>query len=153
MAERICDVKAVRSRRHGFDRAAYHPLHVRIRQKQIVVDETPARIGRIDHAHAKPLDGGLFGGADPGHPAGQSRRQCERAVVGGGDDSDLACERTDAADRRLEHVHVDIGRSEHHGADPRSAGVAKMRIELTQGFERQHRPHAVRDDMDATDAG
>src|SRR5579872_2431657 len=64
---------APQSRGHGFDRAADHPLYVRIRQKQIVVDETPARIRRIDHAHAKPLDGGLFGGAYPCHPAGQPR--------------------------------------------------------------------------------
>ena len=57
----------------GIDRAAYHPLHFLIRKEQIVVDDAPACIGSIDHAHPEPLDGGLLGSADPRHPAGGSR--------------------------------------------------------------------------------
>ena len=64
----------------------------------------------------------------------------------------LRGERTDAVDRRREHVHVDVRRSEHHGADPVRNGVAISRMELAQAFERQHGSHAVRDDVDAAGA-
>ena len=120
--------------------------------KQIVVDDAPARRGRIDHAHAKRLDGGLLGGADPRYPARQFSRQRERAIVSRGDDGDLAGERADAVDRRREHVHVDVRRGEHDGADPLHGGVAVARIKLAQALEREHRAHAVRDDVDAAAA-
>src|SRR6266487_537731 len=43
---------------------------------------------------------------------------------------------TDAADRRREHVHIDVGRGEHHSTDPARNGVTIARVELTQAFER-----------------
>ena len=94
--------------RPWFYRAADHLPHLRIRQEQIVVDDAPAGLGSIDHAHAELLDGSFLGGADPGHPAGEAPRQRQRTVIGRGDDGDLAGERTDAVDRRREHVHVDV---------------------------------------------
>ena len=62
-----------RSRGRGVDRAADHPLHLGVRQKQIVVDDAPAHVGRIDHAHPEPSDRGLLGAADPRHPTGDLR--------------------------------------------------------------------------------
>src|SRR5215475_6393417 len=88
------------SRGRRINRAAYHPPHLRIRKEQIVVDNAPACLGSIDHAHPEPLDGSLLGGADPRHPTSDSSRQRQRAVVRRGDDGDLAGERTDAVDRR-----------------------------------------------------
>src|SRR5438105_15532416 len=95
-------------RGRGVDRAAYHPPYFRIGQEQIVVDDAPPCVRRIDDAHPEPFDGGLLGGADPCHPAGYSSRQRQRAVVRRGDDGDLAADWTDADNRRREYIHVDV---------------------------------------------
>src|SRR5258708_1689323 len=90
------------------DGAAHHLAHLRIRQKQIVVDEAPALLGGVDHAQPQSLELRFFGRADAGDAAGELARQSERAVVGRRDDGDLAGERAETLDRRREDVDVDI---------------------------------------------
>src|SRR5262245_65529560 len=74
------------SRGRGINRAAYHPPYLRIRKEQIVVDNAPACLGSIDHAHPEPLDGSLLGGADPRHTTSDSSRTRQRTVVRCSDD-------------------------------------------------------------------
>src|SRR5256885_16643222 len=91
----------------GAEGAGYPPPYFRIGQEQIVVDDAPPGVRRIDDAHPEPFDGGLLGGAAPCHPPGYSSRQRQRAVVRRGDDGDLAAYWTDADNRRREYIHVD----------------------------------------------
>src|SRR5262245_5667799 len=72
------------SRGRAINRAAYHPPHLRIRKEQIVVDNAPACLVSIDHAHPEPLDGSLLGGADARHPTSDSSRQRQRFFFSGG---------------------------------------------------------------------
>ncbi len=112
------------------DGGADHLPDLGIRQEQVVVDEAPALRRGVDHAQPQSLELSLLGGADALGAAGDPARHRERAVVGRGDDGDLARDRSDALDRGREHVHVDVGRCEHHRADLLDHHAAMQVVDL-----------------------
>ena len=62
--------RSIRRRRPlAVDGATDDQPDLRIRQKQIVIDDAPALFRGIDHVQAQPLEYGLLGGADAGDPS------------------------------------------------------------------------------------
>ena len=135
----------------AIDGAPDHLPDLAVGQEQIVVETAAGIFGRIDDANAERLELSLFGDPDAGDASRHVAHRAERAVVGHGQNGDVARKAAKPRNRRCEAVHVDIGRCQNDGAETVRHRCTAPVVELPQRFHRHHRAHRMRDNMDGAD--
>ena len=86
--------------------------------------------------------------ADPRDAASDGPREKERSIVLGEDDVERFLRLAEAAQLRLEHIDVDIGRGEDDGANPADWRQVARNLDLAERLDGDPIAHGMRQHID-----